>query len=65
MKYYGIDEAGLLKIPSVASLPVYDYTQHEGKIYYNETDDTFYIGDGQIGGSFIFTLFPIWFHAFS
>ncbi len=53
MKYYGLDSDGEIKIPHVSSLPTYNYTQHEGKIYYSETEDKFYIGHGNPTGSWV------------
>ena len=53
MKYYGNTTEGEINIPSVVTLPTYNYTLHEGKVYYDETEDQFYIGVGNPTGDWI------------
>jgi hypothetical protein len=53
MKFYGIDAEGKLQIPSVSTLPTYDYTTHKGLLYYQTSDDTVYLGVGDAAGDWI------------
>ena len=53
MKFYGIDAEGKLQIPSVSTLPTYDYTIHKGLIYYQTSDETVHLGVGDAAGDWI------------
>jgi len=46
MDFFGINAEGVLIIPRVQSLPIYDYTKYERSIYFQESDNLLYLGVG-------------------
>ena len=55
MKFYGIESEGKFRVPTVTTLPTYDYTKHKGTLYYQTSDDVVYQGIGDAGGSWVRT----------
>ena len=50
MKFYKIDNQGIFQVPRVSTLPDYNDDVHTGSLYYQESNNTFYLGVSGVNG---------------
>ena len=50
MKFYKIDNQGLFQVPRVSTLPTYNDDVHAGSLYYQESNNNFYLGISGVNG---------------